>query len=104
MYIAARRRWSGHWTNTRNSLETKLSLCRVAKRLNVSERTARRLIEAGDLKAYRIGRQWRVFESDLQEYLAKQANRHRRRRYTASHDAGGAAACLAVEAATGTKA
>lgn len=52
-----------------------LSVRRVAKRLNVSERTARRLIDAGDLKAYRIGRQWRVFEPDLQEYFARQANR-----------------------------
>ena len=78
-----------------------LSVCRVAKRLNVSERTARRLIEVGDLKAYRIGRQWRVFEPDLQEYLASQANGHLCRHYSAGHNGGGAAAGLAVEAATG---
>lgn len=65
--------------------EPAFSVCRVAKRLNVSDRTARRLIEAGALKAYRIGRQWRVFEPDLQEYLARQANRHPYRHSSASH-------------------
>ena len=47
----------------------------VAKRLDVSTRTARRIIESGELKAYRIRRQWRVFESDLQGYLERQPNR-----------------------------
>jgi excisionase family DNA binding protein len=42
------------------------SVSRLAKRLNVSTRTARRIIEDGALKAHRIGRQWRVFEEDLQ--------------------------------------
>jgi excisionase family DNA binding protein len=51
------------------------SISSIAKRLGVSEKTARRIIEAGALKAYRIGKQWRVFEGDLQEYLAQQANR-----------------------------
>ena len=67
--------------------EQAFSVCRVAERLNVSDRTARRLIEAGALKAYRIGRQWRVFEPDLEEYLARQANRHACRHFSASrHD------------------
>jgi excisionase family DNA binding protein len=51
-----------------------ISVSRLAKRLDVSTRTARRIIEDGDLKAHRIGRQWRVFEPDLQDYLARQAN------------------------------
>ena len=66
--------------------EQALSVCRVAKQLSVSDRTARRLIEAGDLKAYRIGRQWRVFEPDLQEYLARQANSHPYRHSSARHN------------------
>jgi len=49
------------------------SVSQLAKRLNVSTRTARRIIEDGALKAHRIGRQWRVFEEDLQDYLARQA-------------------------------
>jgi excisionase family DNA binding protein len=52
-----------------------ISIQGLAKRLGVSVRTARRLIRAGALRAHRIGRQWRVFEADLQDYLAGQANR-----------------------------
>jgi len=55
--------------------EQALSVSQLAKRLYVCERTARRIIESGELRAHRIGRQWRVFELDLRDYLAKQANR-----------------------------
>lgn len=52
-----------------------LSISRVARRLNVCDRTVRRIIGSGQLRAYRIGQQqWRVFEKDLNEYLAKRAN------------------------------
>jgi excisionase family DNA binding protein len=37
-----------------------ISVQGLAKRLDVSVRTARRLILAGELSAHRIGRQWRV--------------------------------------------
>jgi excisionase family DNA binding protein len=52
-----------------------LSVGRIAELLNVSARTARRIIEARELKAHRIGRQWRVFETDFNDYLTRQANR-----------------------------
>jgi excisionase family DNA binding protein len=55
--------------------EQVFSVSQLAKRLDVCERTARRIIETGELKAHRIGRQWRVFALDLQDYLARQANR-----------------------------
>jgi excisionase family DNA binding protein len=64
-----------------------LSVSRLAKRLCVCERTARRIIEAGDLKAHRIGRQWRVFELDLRDYLARQVNRQTCRHRGAGGDA-----------------
>jgi excisionase family DNA binding protein len=51
-----------------------LSVLRIARLLAISGRTARRIIEAGDLRAHRIGRQWRVFEPDLKEYLARHVN------------------------------
>ena len=54
-----------------------ISIQRLAQRLNVSVRTARRLIHAGELKAHRIGRQWRVFEADIQDYLDRKTNRYR---------------------------
>jgi len=58
-----------------NHMGSALSVADVAARLDVSKRTASRLIETGELKAHHIRRQWRIFESDLQDYLARQANR-----------------------------
>jgi excisionase family DNA binding protein len=52
-----------------------LSISRVSKRLNVCNKTTRRIIASGELRAHRIRRQWRVFEVDLREYLAKNVNR-----------------------------
>ena len=47
--------------------ERAISVQRLAEQLNVSVRTARRMIQAGELRAHRIGRLWRVFEVDLQD-------------------------------------
>lgn len=58
-----------------NQSQTANSISQVAERLKVCGATARKLIESGELKAHLIRRQWRVFESDLQDYLARQANR-----------------------------
>jgi excisionase family DNA binding protein len=56
--------------------EAALSPKRVAKTLDVSPKTVRSLIRDGQIRAHRVGRRhWRVFGSDLQEYLARQANR-----------------------------
>jgi excisionase family DNA binding protein len=41
----------------------------VAERLKVSERTVRRWIDAGFLRAVRLGRLVRVFETDLQALI-----------------------------------
>lgn len=53
-----------------------LSVSRVAEELQVCKKTARRIIDSGDLRAHRIRRQWRVFRKDFEEYLARQANQH----------------------------
>lgn len=42
----------------------------VAERLGVSPYTARRLIGAGRLRAYRVGRQLRVEPADVEAFLA----------------------------------
>jgi excisionase family DNA binding protein len=54
--------------------EQALSITRVATILDVHERTARRLIETGELKGHKIRRQWRVFRPDLQDFLARAAH------------------------------
>jgi excisionase family DNA binding protein len=55
-----------------------LSVLQVGRRLRVSESTTRRLIETGELKAHRVRHLVRVFEADLQEYLARNANQQQR--------------------------
>ncbi len=44
----------------------------VATRLRASERTVQMLCEAGQLKAFKVGRGWRVWERDLEQYIADQ--------------------------------
>ena len=50
-----------------------LTLKEVAKYLKVSERSVLRYIEAGRLRASRIG-QWRIKESDLEKFLKENSN------------------------------
>ncbi|MBR0649632.1 helix-turn-helix domain-containing protein [Roseomonas terrae] len=47
-----------------------LSVAAIAERLDVCERTVRRLIQAGHLKPLRVGRCLRISEEDLQTYMA----------------------------------
>ena len=46
-----------------------LTIGNVAELLQVSERTVRRWIDGGDLAAHQLGRQWRIFNKDLEAYL-----------------------------------
>lgn len=46
-----------------------LTLDQTAKHLQVSTKSVRRWIEAGDLIAHRIGRQFRISEPDLQAFI-----------------------------------
>ena len=50
-----------------------LTIKEVAKYLRVSERSVNRYIEAGRLRASRIG-QWRIKQSDLNKFLKKYSN------------------------------
>jgi excisionase family DNA binding protein len=43
----------------------------IARRLNVSSKTVRRMIDRGELGHYRVGRLLRVSERQFQEYLAR---------------------------------
>ena len=48
-----------------------LSVATAAARLEVSTKSVRRWINAGDIKAHRIGRCVRISETDLQEFIDK---------------------------------
>ncbi len=46
-----------------------LSVKDVAKNLNISAYTAAEWIRAGKIKAYKVGRLWRVEQSELQKFV-----------------------------------
>lgn len=49
-----------------------ISLRDAATALGTCKRTIERLIQRGELKAFRVGRTWRVVECDLKAYVARQ--------------------------------
>ena len=55
--------------------EKLMRVSHVSKALGVCDRTTRRLIESGSLKAIRIAKRWMVSPSDLQDFLVQQSNR-----------------------------
>ena len=48
------------------------TLTEVADRLKVPVSTARKLVVAGTVRGLKVGRRWRVMESDLDAYLGQQ--------------------------------
>lgn len=52
-----------------------LKISEVAKQLNVSERTVRRLAEKGELPAVKIGCHWRIKPEDLEKYKQEKSNK-----------------------------
>ena len=46
-----------------------LTVPQTAEHLQVSEKTIRRWIKSGDLIAHRLGRQLRISESDLRDFI-----------------------------------
>jgi excisionase family DNA binding protein len=52
-----------------------LTLQETADLLKLSEATLRGLIKDGDVRAIRIGREWRIAVRDLEDFLNSRANR-----------------------------
>lgn len=50
------------------------SVKEVADILDMNTETIKRYIHKEELKAYKIGREWRIEESDLKEFLFKESN------------------------------
>jgi excisionase family DNA binding protein len=50
-----------------------LTVQEVAERMRVSNMTVYRLIQAGDLRATRVGRSYRLREGDVETYLSRSA-------------------------------
>ncbi len=51
-----------------------LSIQEAAEFFQMSTKTVRRWIAAGDLRAHRLGRQWRISPEDINQYLATRGN------------------------------
>lgn len=49
-----------------------LTVEEVAERLRVSAQTVRKLIEDGELRAFRVKNQWRIRKEDLDRYIESQ--------------------------------
>jgi len=48
-----------------------LTLKEAAEYLNLSEITVKRHLYSGKLKGYKAGRQWRIKQEDIEEYLKR---------------------------------
>jgi excisionase family DNA binding protein len=53
---------------------TMMTIHDVAQSLNVDERTIRELIRKNELRAIKVGKEWRVTENDLDAYVNGHAN------------------------------
>lgn len=60
------------------NMDKLLTLKETAKILRVSERTIMRYLKSGKLKASKVG-QWRIKESQLNEFLDKYSNSKRKK-------------------------
>jgi len=56
-------------TTSEPTLPPLLTIEQTAKHVQVSDKTIRRWIKAGDLVAHRFGRQWRISSADLQTFI-----------------------------------
>lgn len=54
--------------------EKMCSIPEAGRRLGVSPSTVQRIINSGELLAYLIGKQWKVPESAIDEYLRARSN------------------------------
>lgn len=51
-----------------------LTVTDVAERLQLDPETIRRYINRGDIVAYKIGKEWRIEEDDLMEFIRRKSN------------------------------
>ena len=55
---------------TQMNLETVYKVRHVSQHLNVDEDTVYRLLNCGEIKGIKVGRQWRVSETALNDFIA----------------------------------
>ncbi len=60
--------------NVSNSSSEFMTVSEVADLMRVSSMTVYRLIKAGEIRAARVGKSYRIRESDVDQYLADRYN------------------------------
>lgn len=61
--------------STRPAPHDLVPVAQMAKRLDVHIETAKRIVRRGDLAGWRVGRNWAVSESELEEFAMTYVNR-----------------------------
>jgi excisionase family DNA binding protein len=56
------------------TVEKSISINEAAEALSVHHATIRRRITSGDLKAFKIGRIWRIIEKDIDKFISERRN------------------------------
>ena len=54
---------------------TLLTPAQVADRIQIQERTVTRWLRDGFLSGYKLGKEWRIASTDLEEFMERQANK-----------------------------
>lgn len=57
------------------SLTPPLTLAQVRTRLGIGESLVRALVRRGDLRAFKVGAEWRVDRDDLEQFVESRKNR-----------------------------
>lgn len=55
-----------------NNTKDILTLKELQKLLHIGKNTALRLVQSGEIEAFRVGKQWRIVREDIIRYLKRQ--------------------------------
>ena len=55
-----------------NNTKDILTLKELQEVLHIGKNTALRLVQSGDIEAFRVGKQWRIVKENLQKYIRLQ--------------------------------
>ncbi len=55
-----------------NNTKDILTLKELQKLLHIGKNTALRLVQNGEIEAFRVGKQWRIVREDIIRYLKRQ--------------------------------
>ena len=57
-----------------NNTKEILTLKELQELLNIGKNTALRLVQSGDIEAFRVGKQWRALRGSVEKYIRRSAN------------------------------